>query len=388
MTQIAFDNRRVLQVIQAPQRRGAEVFALQLSTALRAETWPSTLVSLFPGDARFVESAEAAGVWGGTLGERQGRGLFSWALMRRLAARIDASGHQVVQANGAATLKYLATARRLGQRRWRLVYRSIGMPSYWRRDPLRVAAYRWWFRQADLVVAVCRRAGAELTGAAGLPTRKVTVILNGVDARPFLERPAGVRALVRAEAAILPGEVVVAHIGSLTREKNHGATIRVTAALRDRGASLRLWIVGDGPERAAIEGVARAAGVSQLTWFAGVRTDIAALLAGADVLVLPSLTEGLPAVVIEAGLSGLPVVAYNVGGLDEVVQHERTGFLVSPGDERALQGALARLVEDASLRQAMGEAARTACLSFEIGRIAAQYAEAYAGLLNGRPQGN
>ncbi len=384
---MALDNHRILQVIQAPQRRGAEVFALQLSTALRDRAWRSTLASLFPGDEHFVHAAEAAGLWDGTFGDRRPRGPLSWKILRAMAGHINASRCSVVQANGAATLKYLATARRLGGGRWRLVYRTIGMPSYWRRDPFRRATYRWLFHQADLVIAVCRRAGTELVEMVGLPARQVAVIPNGVDAAPFLTRPAGVRARVRAETAILPEEVVIVHVGSLTAEKNHAALIRVAAALRDRGAAVRLWIIGDGPERASIERLVRDAGLGRQTWLAGVRSDIADLLAAADLLVLPSLTEGMPAAVIEAGLSRLPVVAYNVGGIDEVVRQDQTGVLVPSGDEQALQAATAGLVQDGGRRTAMGDAARAACVSYEITRIAAQYAEAYTDLLNGRRPG-
>ncbi|HET8679698.1 MAG TPA: glycosyltransferase, partial [bacterium] len=119
-------------------------------------------------------------------------------------------------------------------------------------------------------------------------------------------------------------------------------------------------------------------------WLAGTRGDVAGLLAGADMLVLPSLTEGMPAAIIEAGLAGLPVVAYDVGGIDEVVRHGETGMLVAAGDERALVDAVVRLAADRGLRQAQGAAARTACRVFEIGRIAAQYADIYARMRNGQ----
>ncbi len=378
------DSRRILQVIQAPQRRGAETFALQLSAALRDRAWESTIVSLFPGDPRFTDAAEVAGVWGGTLGDRHPAGPLSLGLVRAIADRIAAAGQPLVQANGAATLKYLATTRLLTRGRWPLIYRTIGMPSYWRRDRLRAAAYRWWFRQADLVVAVCRRAAKELIEHVGLPAHQVAVIPNGVDAAPFLTQTAGVRARVRAEAKVLPDEIVLAHVGSLSPEKNQGALIRVGASLRNRGIGARLWLIGDGPQRPALETAVREASMDGMVWLAGVRGDVADLLAGADLLVLPSLTEGMPAAAIEASLSGLPVVAYDVGGIDEVVRHGQTGVLVAAGDEQALLAAVMRLALDGRLREAMGAAARTACQAFEIGRIAAQYAEVYNSLRNGR----
>jgi glycosyltransferase involved in cell wall biosynthesis len=381
---LAAADRRVLQLIQMPQRRGAEVFALQLSAALRDQSWQSTMMSLFPGDARFEETARSAGVWGGVVGRGSKRSLLSWRVLRALAARIEAEGYPVVQANGAATLKYLATARLMSRGRWRLIYRTIGMPSYWRRDPLRLAAYRWWFRQADLVVAVCRRAGEDLVASVGLPARRIAVIPNGVDARPFLQRSADARARARDAGIASPGDLVVAHVGSLSPEKNHQALIRVVAALRGAGMPVRLWLIGDGPERPGIARMVREAGLDDKTWLAGVRGDVATLLSGADLLVLPSLTEGMPAVVIEAGLSGLPVVAFNVGGIDEVVSDGVTGLLVPAGDEAALLAATSRLARDAGARRAMGEAARAACAQYEIGRIAASYADVYARVLDGR----
>ena len=375
--------RQILQVIQAPQRRGAETFALQLSKALEDQAWQSTIVSLFPGDERFVSSAEAAGVWGGALSARAG-GLLSPGLLHTLASRIAAAGEPVVQANGAATLKYLATTRWLTRGRWPLVYRTIGMPSYWRRDLFRTAAYRWWFRQADLVVAVCQRAAHELAEQVGVPAGRIRVIPNGVDSVPFLARSHDARARVRAEHTVPPDAIVVIHVGSLSTEKNHGALIRAGVAMHEDGIPTRVWMVGDGPLRGAIESMVRDAGLSTRVWLAGVRSDVADLLAAADLLVLPSLTEGMPAAAIEAGLSGLPVVAYHVGGIDEVVQHDKTGVLVPAGDEQALQAAVIRLARDGHLRELMGAAARTVCQQYEIGRVAAEYARVYAGLRRDR----
>jgi glycosyltransferase involved in cell wall biosynthesis len=265
-----------------------------------------------------------------------------------------------------------------------LIYRTIGMPSYWRSDPLRTYAYRWWFRQADLVVAVCERAGEDLARTVGLPRERITVIPNGVEARPFLERPPDVRARVRAAGGAAAEDLVVIHVGSLSAEKNHGALIRAAGALRAAGLPVTLWIIGDGPQRAGVHAMVRDAELADHAWLPGVRSDVGDLLAGADMLVLPSLTEGMPAVVIEAGLARLPVVAFNVGGIGEVVRDGQTGLLVPAGDEPGLQAAMTRLARDPGQRRAMGDAARTVCIEFDIGRIAGRYAEVYNGLLDGQ----
>jgi glycosyltransferase involved in cell wall biosynthesis len=295
---------------------------------------------------------------------------------------VTAGRFPIVQANGAATLKYLATARMFGLGQWRLIYRTIGMPSYWRSDRLRTYAYQWWLRQADLVVAVCERAGEDLVRNVGLSRSRIKVIPNGVEAHPFLDRPPDARARARAEGGAAAGDLVVIHVGSLSAEKNHGALVRAVAALHGAGLPVKLWIIGDGPQRPAIATMIREADLTEHTWLPGVRSDVGDLLAGADVLVLPSLTEGMPAVVIEAGLSRLPVVAFNVGGIDEVVRDGETGLLVAVGDEPGLQAAMTRLATDRGLRRVMGDAAGTVCVEFDIGRIASRYADVYDGLLN------
>ena len=122
-----------------------------------------------------------------------------------------------------------------------------------------------------------------------------------------------------------------------------------------------LWVAGErltsdrGPDMAAL---LRDAGLGERLRLLGYRDDVAALMAAADIFVLPSHFEGLPMSVIEAMLTGLPVVATNVRGPREQVVPEVTGLLVPPGDAPALAGALERLVADPALRAAMGAAGR------------------------------
>lgn len=107
-------------------------------------------------------------------------------------------------------------------------------------------------------------------------------------------------------------------------------------------------------------------------------------LAAADLCVLPSLSEGMPAALIEAGLAGIPAVAYAVGGVPEVIEHDVTGVLLRVNDEPALIRAVAALVEDGARRATMGEAARVRYRRFEIAPVASAYSEMYWALLEGR----
>jgi glycosyltransferase involved in cell wall biosynthesis len=126
-----------------------------------------------------------------------------------------------------------------------------------------------------------------------------------------------------------------------------------------------LWVVGDrldSDRGADMAAVLRSAGLGYRLRMLGYRSDIPALLAAADIFTLPSRFEGLPMSVIEAMLTGLPVVATNVRGPAEQVVDEVTGLSVAPGDAASLGAALGRLVRDPDLRARMGQAGRQRAL--------------------------
>jgi glycosyltransferase involved in cell wall biosynthesis len=150
--------------------------------------------------------------------------------------------------------------------------------------------------------------------------------------------------------------VTLLSVGRLRAPKDFLTLVRAMAALEPGSAGLR--IAGDGPERAALADEVARLGLESTVELLGTRTDVAELLAGADVFVLSSDSEGLPMSVLEAMAAGLPVVASAVGGVPEAVRDGETGTLVPPGDSAALAHALRRLVSDPALRDRLGEAGR------------------------------
>lgn len=144
-------------------------------------------------------------------------------------------------------------------------------------------------------------------------------------------------------------------VGRLSPEKGQAGLLDVVAMLRDRGVSLSLTLVGDGPEADALHARTRALGITALVHFVGrqdERTTLASI-AAADVLVLPSFMEGLPVVLMEAMALGVPVVATRVAGIPELVRDGESGLLFDPADWTALADAITRLAVDAPLRQSL-----------------------------------
>jgi glycosyltransferase involved in cell wall biosynthesis len=165
-------------------------------------------------------------------------------------------------------------------------------------------------------------------------------------------------------------------VGRLKAPKDFLTLVRALAALPDR--AFEAQIVGDGPDREEVAAEIRRLGLEGRVQLAGERSDVPELLAGSDVFVLSSRSEGLPVSVLEAMAAELPVVASDVGGLAELVVDGETGVLVAPGDPTALADALGRLLDDRELRQRLGAAGRARAEdSFDLAAFRRAHVELY-----------
>lgn len=205
---------------------------------------------------------------------------------------------------------------------------------------------RFAYRFATRVVANSPSARAMLESE-GVGPAAVHVIPNGVDISEYSERPS--RTDVRT----------VITVANLRAEKSHETLIAAAAALAPSHPSLRFQIVGGGSRLAELQALAHAKGVAHIVDFLGHREDVPALLAAADLFVLPSRSEAFPNSAIEAMAAGLPVVATATGGLLDLIDHNRTGLLVPPCDPAALAAAIGSLANDPLRARRLGNAART-----------------------------
>jgi glycosyltransferase involved in cell wall biosynthesis len=184
----------------------------------------------------------------------------------------------------------------------------------------------------------------------------MTVILNGMDPLPGAGGTDG--AAKRRELGWTAGRPVVGAIARLHRQKGVAHLIRAAARVLETRSEVLFAVVGDGPQGQKLREEARALGLGEAFVFLGERTDAAAILAGFDLFVLPSLWEGLPFVLIEAAALGRPIIASAVDGVPEVITDSVTGILVPPADPAALASAILRLLEDRELAGRLGARAR------------------------------
>jgi glycosyltransferase involved in cell wall biosynthesis len=197
-------------------------------------------------------------------------------------------------------------------------------------------------RLADMTTTNSHRAAARLVRDKVVPAARLVVIHNGIDVDSFTPDRVATEAL-RTELDAGPDAVVWIAVGRLTEQKDFDTLLR---AFRIHGAAVpeaRLVVVGKGELREQLEALAAELQVSDRVAFLGERTDVPALMAAADALVLSSAWEGLPNVVMEAMATGLPVVATDVGGVAELVIDGETGFTVPPGSPDHLASAMTTL---------------------------------------------
>jgi len=208
----------------------------------------------------------------------------------------------------------------------------------------------------DVVIAVSERMRQRLVCLPGLSDGRVVTIHNGIDADHYF-RPE-VRAACRQELGISDEIDLIGYTGRLEVGKGLEPLVQAMPAILQARPHARLLLVGDGPLREALIGLAHGIGVASAVICTGFRTDVPRLLAAMDLFVLASLAEGLPLSLLEAMAAGKPVVATPVGGVVELIENEVTGLLVPPSDPAALGMAILRLLEDKSLAEQVRRQAR------------------------------
>ena len=297
------------------------------------------------GIAALARAFEARGVPVIVIDERR---RFDPAVLRGMRAAIDRVRPDVVQTHNIKSHALMAAAQRGVRVPWVAFHHGYTDTDFKMRVYNRLDRHA--LRHADAVVTPCEAFVRELEEA-GVDSARMSVLHNAVDAAPVIDRDAVRHALGVA------GRRVILSVGRLSREKGHDVLIDACARLNP-GLIERLCvlIVGDGPERAALERRAASAGVP--VRFEGFQSSIDRYYAAADVFVLPSRSEGSPNALLEALAAGCPSIAARVGGVPEIVTHGVSAWLVPPEDPERLRDAIAYVLSNRSAAAGLAEEAR------------------------------
>ena len=236
-------------------------------------------------------------------------------------------------------------------------------------------------RATTQLVAVSPEVRDDLVSLGIAPREKFAVIRLGIELDERLQ-PDHSRAETRRRIGVPPERFLVGWVGRMTSVKRVPDVLDGFRRLRASGVDAVLCLVGDGPDREAIERQASALGVIRHTLFVGYQEEVGGWYDAFDVLVLPSANEGTPVVAIEALAAGCPVVATRVGGVPDVVEDGMTGYLVKPRDTQALADRLEQLARDPELRRTLGVAGKERVRHrYAVERLIADTDELYRSLL-------
>jgi sugar transferase (PEP-CTERM/EpsH1 system associated) len=360
---------RVMHVTYKFGVGGMEVGIAKLVNGLDATRVASAICSSVPGDS--LKERLRPGVQLFELSRRRGNDLNLVADLYRLFKR---ERPHVVHTHRWGTLLEGTLAARLAGVPF-VVHGEHGtLETRWRNAWIQ---RRLW-HHVDRVLSVSSRLAERMAQEMAFPLDRITVIRNGLDLNRF--QPVADKTAARQALGISPDQLVIGTVGRTVPVKDHPTFLRALARVRDAGVRFTAVIAGTGP---AFQDTVRLAESLNLTevQLLGNRDDVDTVLRAFDIFVLSSTSEGLSNTIQEAMATGLPVVATNVGGADELVVEGQTGILTPSGDDRAMADALLALARDDSRRSAFGRrGAERARTHFGIERMFRDYENMYLSL--------
>jgi glycosyltransferase involved in cell wall biosynthesis len=306
----------------------------------------------------FVGSCRSAGIPVHVIRERFA---FDPAVVRAVSQLLETYDPDIVQTHSVKSHFLMRLTGAYRRCRWIAFHHGYTL------DNLKMRLYnqldRWSLPAARKVVTVCQPFTADLRRV-GVPRERICTQHNAV--RPFRPARREQIAALRTALGVPDHAQILLTIGRLSSEKGQADLIQAVGMLRNQQPerTVRLILVGDGPDRSRLEAIARRCGVYDWINFAGHQADVAPYYSLADVVVLPSWTEGSPNVLLEAMAAGLPIVATAVGGVPEIVCPSGAALLVGRQQPASLARGIAEVLGDKNLRSELRVAALSTASAF------------------------
>lgn len=319
---------KILHLIHKPQNRGAETFACQLAGHQKKNGHQIKIIAVYPGRADLS--------WDDTIENLQGKEgvLLDWKAWRRLAMFVKDFKPDVIQANSGDTLKYAVFSKKMFGWKTPVVVRNASEVGRYLKSGLQKRVNSFLYRNVAGAASVSKASEKDLLEHFPFlrgKTRVIPVGLERKDANPIKLLPNNKKHII--------------HVGGFSFEKNHKGLISIFKKVVDTNPHTHLHLIGDGSLRPEMEELVKQQQLQEKVTFYGFVNNPLDYIIAADVLVLPSIIEGLPGVLLEAMYCKTAVVAYNVGGISEIV-NDKTGILIDKSDEKAfVEGVNKSLVQ-------------------------------------------
>lgn len=353
----------IFQLIQKPQLRGAEMFAAQLSEELTKKGHKVIMIALFPGESVLPFS--------GTILQlnrpisKRWNDIEGW---KQLAQLIKEHEPDVIQCNAGDTLKFAVLSKLLYHWKTALAVRNASMVSAYITNPITKWINRFLYTKTQAIISVSLLSAQDINQLFPETKSKTSVIPIGINP-PVLETVSWKNKI--------PTKLNLIHVGGFSFEKNHVGLFSIFQKFLKEQPNTHLHLLGDGPLRGAMEENVKELGLQNSITFYGFTANVMNYIHQADALLLPSIIEGLPGVLLEAMYAETPVVTYNVGGISEIVFSNETGYLIETGDEAAFVKAIGKAVDPSESGIMVKKAKELVVEKFNNGYLATQFENVY-----------
>jgi glycosyltransferase involved in cell wall biosynthesis len=363
---------KVLQLISSGGYYGAENMLLNLCASQEKAGCQNSLLLFYNVHTPNVEFYERARRHGISVRMVHCKGRADWRAVRQIEEYIREDAVDVVHTHGYKADLYGFLAA------WRSNKPIVATCHNWVGGTAALGIYnhldRLALKRFDALAAVSDEVAQRLLES-GVPAEKIKTIANGIDVQAF-EHGQPLPALS------VTGGKVVGTVARLDLQKGFEYLLRAVRELCNSFYGLKVVIVGEGPDRKAIEGMVQEYGLQSNVVLAGQQSDMPGVYAAMDIFVLPSLNEGLPMTILEAMAASKPVVATRVGAIPKVINDGENGLLVDPRDTDGLRNAIASLLADPGKCRRMGEKAHEwVSRNYTSEAMALKYRQLYEGVL-------
>jgi glycosyltransferase involved in cell wall biosynthesis len=362
---------RIINLIQKPQLRGAEIFACQLSNHLMELGHEVLIVSIFKGDSQLPFNGEII-LLDRPLSYRF-IDIMGW---RKFNVLINEFNPDIIQANAADTLKFAVSSKLLFSWDYPIIFRNANKMGDFINSKIKWKLNNFYLSKVSYVISVSEECEKDLVKTFQFPKNKIQTVEIGVEKKNLGDYPSDLKTIFNYGP-------VISHIGGFVPEKNHEELINIFKNILLKFPEAQLLLMGKGKLEERVKGIVYNLGIGNNVHFLGYRNDVLNILHHSDVFVLPSLIEGLPAVILEAMYCNTPVIAYNVGGISEIVISKKTGWLIEKNDVQSFEKALMNIFrEDENINSIIIEAKRMVTERFSNDTITDRFLECYNNISN------
>lgn len=309
-----------------------------------------------------------------------GSSSFSWKAIKAISCAVEKHRINILHSHGYKSDLYAFFVRQCFNTRIGLIATNHNWIGLTKKEMVYQFLDSRLLRGFDVVIAVSKAVREQMVEK-GIKQEKINIINNGIDVEDTDFTTSF--QIARNKLGLTQGDYVIGCVARLTAEKAHLDLIYAFAEVARQEASVKLVLIGDGPERSTLASQCEKLNIVDKVIFVGNRADVRSLYVAFDTFALASMNEGLPMVLLEAMASALPVVVTRVGAIPSVIRDDENGLMVNPADRAGMASALLKLCRSSHCRKVLGiEARSTVIEKFTSNKMAEEYMHRYERILN------